>query len=74
MIFAALYARMDEVQNDISLYRESALNSILPLIRVAEVMAQHYDVVVTNPPYRGINDVEVKLQNFVKEKISFFMF
>ena len=66
--FAALYARMDEVQNDISLYRESALNSILPLIRVAEVMAQHYDVVVTNPPYRGINDVEVKLQNFVKEK------
>ncbi len=29
--FAALYARMDEVQNDISLYRESALNSILPL-------------------------------------------
>ena len=26
--FAALYARMDEVQNDISLYRESALNTI----------------------------------------------
>ena len=36
--FAALYARMDEVQNDISLYRESALNTILPLIRVAEVL------------------------------------
>ena len=25
--FAALYARMDEVQNDISLHRESALNT-----------------------------------------------
>ena len=47
--FAALYARMDEVQNDISLHRESALNTILPLIRVAEVLAQQYDVVVTNP-------------------------
>ena len=51
--FAALYARMDEVQNDISFHREGALNTILPLIRVAEVMAQKYDVVVTNPPYIG---------------------
>lgn len=49
----ALYARMDEIQNDISLYRESALNTILPLIRVADVLAQQYDVVVTNPPYMG---------------------
>ena len=55
--FAALYSRMDEVQNDISLYRESALNTILPLIRVAEVMAQKYDVVVTNPPYMGSSNI-----------------
>ena len=37
--FAALYARVEEIQNDISLYRESALNTILPLIQVAEVLA-----------------------------------
>ena len=49
--FAALYARVKEVQNDISLHRESALNTILPLIRVAEVLTQQYDVVVTNPPW-----------------------
>ena len=65
--FAALYARMDEVQNDISLYRESALNSILPLIRVAEVLAQQYDVVVTNPPYMGSSNMDARLSEFVKK-------
>ena len=51
--FASLYARVEEVQADISMFREIVLNSILPLIQVAEVMAQRYDVVVTNPPYYG---------------------
>ncbi len=65
--FAALYARMDEVQNDISLHRESALNTILPLIRVAEVLAQQYDVVVTNPPYMGSSNMDARLSEFVKK-------
>ena len=65
--FAALYARVDEIQNDISLYRESALNTILPLIRVAEVMTQHYDVVVTNPPYMGSSNMDARLSEFVKK-------
>ena len=65
--FAALYARMDEVQNDISLHRESALNTILPLIRVAEVLAQQYDVVVTNPPYMGGANMDARLSEFVKK-------
>lgn len=65
--FAALFARAEEVQNDISLYRESALNTILPLIRVAEVLAQQYDVVVTNPPYMGSSNMDAKLSEFVKK-------
>ena len=64
--FAVLYARAEEVQNDISLYRESAVNAILPLIHVAEVMAQKYDVVVTNPPYMGGNNMDARLSEFVK--------
>ena len=63
----ALYARMDEIQNDISLYRESALATILPLIRVAEVLAQQYDVAVTNPPYMGSSNMDVRLSEFVKK-------
>lgn len=68
--FAALYSRMDEVQNDISLYRESALNTILPLIRVAEVLAQQYDVVVTNPPYMGSSNMDARLSDFVKKRYT----
>lgn len=33
--FAALYARVEEVREEISLYREMVLNSILPLIQTA---------------------------------------
>lgn len=65
--FAALYARVEEVQNDISLHRESALNTILPLIRVAEVLTQQYDVVVTNPPYMGSSNMDARLSEFVKK-------
>lgn len=31
------------------------------------LLAQKYDVVVTNPPYRGIADVNARLSDFVKE-------
>ena len=31
------------------------------------LLAQKYDVVVTNPPYRGISDVNAKLSDFVKK-------
>ena len=65
--FAALYARAEEVENDISFHREAALNTILPLIRVAEVMAQQYDVVVTNPPYMGSSNMDARLSDFVKK-------
>jgi hypothetical protein len=68
--FAALYARMDEVQSDISLYRESALNTILPLIRVAEALTQQYDVVVTNPPYLGSTRFSPLLDKYVKENYA----
>ena len=64
--FASLYARVEEVRADISMFREIVLNSILPLIQVAEVMAQKFDVVVTNPPYMGNGGMGQKLSNYVK--------
>ena len=38
------------------------------LIDVGEALAQKYDVVVTNPPYRGVSDVGPKLSNYLKSK------
>lgn len=65
--FASLYARVEEVRADISMFRESVLNSFLPLIQVAEVMAQKYDVVVTNPPYMGSSGMNARLAQYVKD-------
>ena len=65
--FAALYARAEEVKEDVSLHREAALNTVLPLIRVAEIMAQRYEVVVTNPPYMGSSNMDARLSEFVKK-------
>ncbi len=65
--FAALYARVEEVHGDISLFREMVLNDVLPLIRIAEIMAKKYDVVVTNPPYMGGKSMSPKLSQYVKD-------
>ena len=65
--FASLYARVEKVRADISMFRESVLNSILPLIQVAEVMAQKYEVVVTNPPYMAVSNAGAKVNDYVKK-------
>lgn len=65
--FASLYARVEKVRADISMFRESVLNSFLPLIQVAEIMAQKYDVVVTNPPYMGSSGMNARLAQYVKD-------
>ena len=66
--WSALYDRFAEITEDINMSRDVALAELLPLVQVAEIISERYSVVVTNPPYRGIGDVEVKLQDFVKEK------
>ncbi len=65
--FAALYARVEEVRVEISMFREIVMNSILPLIQVAEVMEQKYDVVVTNPPYMAVSNAGAKVNDYVKK-------
>lgn len=37
------------------------------LIDIAEVLAQKYDVVVTNPPYRGATDLTVSMTEYLKK-------
>lgn len=65
--FAALYARFDEVQDDINMSREVVLNSLLPLVQVAEALAQKYDVVATNPPYMTVSNAGAKVNDYVKK-------
>ena len=65
--FSTLYARFDEVRDDISMSKESVLNSLLPLVQVAEALAQKYDVVVTNPPYMGNRGMGNVLNKYISE-------
>ena len=64
--FAGLYARFDEIREDIDMMQKPALEELLPLVKCAEVLAQKYDVVVTNPPYMG--NMPVKMTEFVKKE------
>ena len=63
--WSALYARFAEIKEDIHISREAALRDLLPLVQVAEALAQKYDTVVTNPPYSGTKGLNPKLTNFL---------
>lgn len=61
-----LYARLEEVKGEATMYGE-AIESLRPLIQVAQVLSQKYDVVVTNPPYMGSKKMNAKLSRFIKK-------
>lgn len=63
----ALYARFDEVADESSFHRESIRKKLLPLVRVAQTLAQKYDGVVTNPPYMGASNMNSDLSEYVKK-------
>ncbi len=65
--WSALYDRFAEITEDINMSRETALRELLPLVQVAEALAQKYDVVVTNPPYMGGSGMGAKLSDYVKK-------
>ncbi|WP_283599831.1 BREX-1 system adenine-specific DNA-methyltransferase PglX [Ligilactobacillus salivarius] len=61
-----LYTRLEEVKGEATMYGE-AIESLRPLIQVAQVLSQKYDVVVTNPPYMGSKKMNAKLSRFIKK-------
>ena len=65
-----LYDRFAEIEEDIHMSRETALRELLPLVQVAEALAQKYDVVVTNPPYMGASNMNPKLNDFIKKNYA----
>ena len=66
--WSVLYARFAEIKEDIHISREAALRELLPLVQMAEALAQKYDVVVTNPPYLSNGNMSSKLSEFVKKE------
>ena len=48
-------------------FTQTALDVLCPLVELAQVLVQKYDVVVTNPPYMGSSGMGAKLAAFVKK-------
>ena len=48
-------------------YTSEAYDAIVPLMKVAKVLVQKYEVVVTNPPYLPVSNCETTLQKFIKK-------
>lgn len=63
----ALDARFVEIENDINIYREIVLNNLRPVVKCAKLLAQNYDVVVTNPPYMAVSNGDNALNKFIKD-------
>ena len=68
--WSVLYDRFAVITEDINMSRETALRELLPLVQVAEALAQKYDAVVTNPPYMGASNMNSKLNEFIKNNYA----
>ncbi len=70
--FETLYARFGEIKNEEipGLYSYQSVETLMPLVRVAQTMAQKYDIVSTNPPYMGGNGMSQPLSNYIKKNYS----
>ncbi|WP_404352362.1 BREX-1 system adenine-specific DNA-methyltransferase PglX [Caproicibacterium sp. XB2] len=66
--FDALFARFDEIKNDVNLYRNMAMDDLLPLVREAKILADTYAVVATNPPY--LNKFDAKLKKYIADNYA----
>lgn len=66
--FGILYNRFVEIENDFNVMKELTINSLLPMVKVAEILSYKYDAVVTNPPYMGASSMGKELTAFVKEE------
>lgn len=65
----AIHVRVSEIEADTgSVFRRPALEVLLPVLQVAEALAQKYDVVVTNPPYLSLSTTSQKLYNKMKKE------
>lgn len=65
--FKLIFDRLNEVKEEISLYKNSVSEGLYPFILVGYMLATHYDAVVTNPPYMGASGMGVKLSKYVKD-------
>lgn len=68
--FPAIYARFEEIKQEGNIFALLAPDTLMPLVKRAEVMAQKYDVIVTNPPYMGSSNMNARLNQYIKNSYT----
>lgn len=68
--FYTMYNRIKEIEQEsnINIYTMESLRKLAPLIENAQIIAQKYDVIITNPPYMGSSGMDRKLNDFAKKE------
>ena len=61
--YEALFARFEDIKEDISISKDIALAQLLPLVQTSKIMSSKYAVVATNPPY--LNKYDSKLKDYI---------
>lgn len=57
-----------EINKDNTIFGIELRNKILPIIKQYEILAQKYDIVVTNPPYMGNRNMNIILSDYAKKE------
>lgn len=65
--WSIIHSRIDEIKNDISIFRDIVLQNIVPIFQVTETLAQKYDVIVTNPPYLSNGGMDAATSDYCKK-------
>lgn len=71
--FASMNNRVKEIEGMVydnimdRIHKDDVLTKFAPLLKQAQIMAQKYEVVITNPPYMGSSGMGVKLGDYVKK-------
>jgi len=63
--FECLYERINEKIESVGMFNTNIRIELLPIVKVAEILSQKYDVVITNPPYLGISATDAKMHSYV---------
>lgn len=72
--YGVIFDRIDDICNTYAddlfqaQYQKNVEEQLLPLLKQSQIMAQKYDVVVTNPPYMGGSGMNAQLSIYVKKK------
>lgn len=68
-----LFDRFKQLEhNKGNVFEYQAYEELLPLVKVAKILSQKYDVIVTNPPYMGSSSMDAVLAEYVKKNYKKF--